>query len=96
MKEEIFKLVEACQMCAIYSLSRQREEEAEERYQPRQPMDLIVTPLFEIKGCHFLVVLDVFMGYPWMRKFGKSLDRSDHRSHQRDLPDVGLPKSHQG
>ena len=32
MKEEIFKLVEACQMCAIYSPSRQREAETEERY----------------------------------------------------------------
>ena len=36
MKEEIFKLVEACQTCAIFSSSRQREVEAEERYQPRQ------------------------------------------------------------
>ena len=35
-------------------------------------MDLVVTGLFKIKGCHFLVVLDVFTGYPWMRKFGKS------------------------
>ena len=51
MKEEIFKLVEACQTCAIYSSSRQREEEVEERYQPCQPMDLIVTDLFEVKGC---------------------------------------------
>ena len=66
--------MEACQTCAIYSPSRQREEEAEaeERYQPHEPMDLVVTDLFEIKGCHFLVVLDVFTGYPWMRKFGKS------------------------
>ena len=51
MKEEIFKLVEACQTCAIYSSSRQREEEVEERYQPCQPMDLIVTDFFEVKGC---------------------------------------------
>jgi hypothetical protein len=33
-KEEICKLVEACQTCAVYSPSRQREEEAEEMYQP--------------------------------------------------------------
>ena len=72
IKDKIFKLVEACQTCAIYSPSRQREEEVAERYQRRQPMDLIVTDLFEIKGCHFLVVLDLFTGYPWMRKFGKS------------------------
>ena len=71
MREEIFKLVEACQTCAIYSLSRQREEEAEERCQPCQPMDLVVTDLFEIKGCHVLVLLDVFTGYLWMKKFGK-------------------------
>ena len=35
-------------------------------------MDLVVTDLLEIKGCYFFVVLDVFKGYPWMRKFGKS------------------------
>ena len=64
--------MEVCQTCAIYSPSRQREEEAEETYQPHEPMDLVVTDLFEIKGCHFLVVLDVFTGCPWMRKFGKS------------------------
>ena len=61
-----------CQTCAIYSPSRQREEEAEERYQPRAPMDLVVTDLFEIKGCHYLVVINVFTGYPWMKRFGKS------------------------
>ena len=72
MKEEIFKLVEACQTCAIYSSSRQREEEAVERYQPQQPMDLIVTDLFEVKGYHYLIVLDVFTSYPWMKKFGKA------------------------
>ena len=71
-REEIFKLVAECQTCAIYSPSRQREEEAEERYQPQAPMDLVVTDLFEVKGCHFLVVLDVFTGYPWMKRFGKS------------------------
>ena len=49
-KEEMYKVVEACQTCAIYSPSRQREEEAEERYQPREPMDLIVSDLFEVKG----------------------------------------------
>ena len=64
--------MEACQACAIYSPSRQIEQEAEERYQPCEPMDLVVTDLFEIKGCHFLVVLDVFTGYTWMRKFWKS------------------------
>ena len=71
-KEEICKVVEACQTCAIYSPSRQREEEAEERYKPRQPMDLIVSDLFEVKGVHYLVVLDVYSGFPWMKKMGKS------------------------
>ena len=72
MKEEIFKLVESCRTCAIHSSSRQREVEAQERYQPRQPMDLIVTDLFEVKGSHYIIVLDVFSGYPWVRKFGKA------------------------
>ena len=35
-------------------------------------MDLVVTDLFEIKGCHYLIVLDVFTGYPWMKKMGKT------------------------
>ena len=65
-------MVEACQTYAIYSPSRQQEEEAEERYQPCEPMDLVVTDLFDKKSCHYLMVLDVFTGYPWMRKFGKS------------------------
>ena len=71
-KEEICKLVEACQTCAVYSPSRQREEEAEEMYQPREPLDLVATDLFEIKGCHYLIVLDVFSGFPWVKKMGKS------------------------
>ena len=45
---------------------------SEERYQPRAPMDLIATDLFKIKGCHYLVALDVFTGYPWMKEFRKS------------------------
>ena len=71
-KEEICKLVEACQTCAVYSPSRQREEEAEEMYQPRQPLDLVATDLFEIKGVHYLIVLDVFSGFPWVKNMGKS------------------------
>ena len=35
-------------------------------------MDLIVSDLFEVKGCHYLVVLDVYSGFPWMKKMGKS------------------------
>ena len=38
----------------------------------REPMDLVVTDLFEIKGCHYLIILDVFTGYPWMKKMGKT------------------------
>ena len=72
MKEEIFKVVESCQTCAIFSSSKQREVEKEERYQPCQPFDLVATDLFEIKGCHYLVVLDVFTGFPWFKKFGKA------------------------
>ena len=34
-------------------------------------MDLITTDLFEIKGCHYLVVLDVYPVFPWYKKFGK-------------------------
>ena len=45
---------------------------SEDRYQPRDPMDLIAIDLFEIKGCNYLVVLDVFTGYPWMKQFRKS------------------------
>ena len=71
-KEEMCKLVEACQTCAVYSPSRQREEEAEEMYQPREPLDLVATDLFEIKGCHYLIVLDVFSGFPWVKKMGKA------------------------
>ena len=71
-REEIFKLVADCQTCTIYSPSRKRETEAEERYQPRAPMDLIATDLFEIKCCHYLVVLDVYSGFPWYKRFGKS------------------------
>ena len=34
-------------------------------------MDLITTDLFEIKGCRYLVVLDVYTVFPWYKKFGK-------------------------
>ena len=71
-REEIFKMVAECQTCAIYSPSRQREPEAVDTYQPRSPMDLISTDRFEMKGCHYLVVLDVYTGFPWYKKFGKA------------------------
>ena len=71
-REELFKLVAECQTCAIHSPSRQWEPEAEERYKPAAPMDLIATDLFEIKGCHYLVVLNVFTGFRWFKRLGKS------------------------
>ena len=35
-------------------------------------MDLVVTNRFEIKGCHYLIILDVFTGYLWIKKMGKT------------------------
>ena len=75
-REEIFKIIAECQTCAIYAPSGQREPDAEERYQPKAPMDLIATDLFEIKGCNYLVVLDVYSGFPWFNKFGKAPNTS--------------------
>ena len=63
-------MVADCHTCAIYSPSRQKEPEAEEEYKPRAPMDLIATDLLEIKGTHYQVVLDVYTGFPWYKKFG--------------------------
>ena len=40
-------------------------------------MDLVATDLFKIKGCHCLVVLNVFTGFRWYKRFGKS-----HKTHQ--------------
>ena len=73
-REEIYKMVADCQTCSIYAPSRQREPEAEERYQPRAPMDMIATDLFEIKGTHYLVVLDLYTGFPWYKRFNKVPD----------------------
>ena len=49
-REDIFKMVAECRTCAIYAPSRQREPEAQERYQPKAPMDLIAIDIFKIKG----------------------------------------------
>ena len=64
-REELYKMAGDCQTCSVFTSSRQREPEAEERYQPRAPMDMIATDLFEIKGVHYLLVVDVYMGFLW-------------------------------
>ena len=71
-REDLYKMSGDCQTCATFSASRQREPEAEERYQPRAPTDKIATDLFEIKGAHYLLVLDVFTGWPWYKRFAKA------------------------
>ena len=71
-REELYKMSGDCQTCATFSASRQREPEAEERYQLRAPTDMIATDLFEIKGAHYLLVLDVFTGWPWYKRFAKA------------------------
>ena len=65
-------MVADCTTCAVYSPSGPREPEEAARYQPRAPMEMIGTDLFEIEGSHYLVVLDVFTGYPWFKKFLKA------------------------
>ena len=51
--------------------SVQAATEVVERYYPSSPFDLITTDLFEIKGCRYLVVLNVYTVFPWYKKFGK-------------------------
>ena len=63
-----------CQICAVYVSSMHREHEAEERYQPKAPMDMVATDLFEINGVHYLLVLDVYTGFPWYKHFCKYPD----------------------
>ena len=64
-------MVADCHTGSIYSPSRQKEPEAEEQYKLRAPMDLNATDLLDIKGTHYQVVLDVYTGFLWYKKFGK-------------------------
>ena len=58
-REELYKMAADCQTCAVFASSRQREPEAEECYQPKAPLDMVATDLFEIKGVHYLLVVDI-------------------------------------
>ena len=60
-----------CHTCAIFAHSRQKEWEAEEHCQPKAPMDMVATDLFKFKKVHYLLVVDVYKGYPWYRRFTK-------------------------
>lgn len=73
-REELYKMTGDCDTCAVFAPSRQREPEAEERYQPKAPMDMVATDLFEFKGAHYLLVVDVYSGYPWYKRFTKCPD----------------------
>lgn len=74
MREELFKVTASCTICATYAPSRQSEEEAVERYQPRQPMDLVATDMFQLGNKHYLLLVDVFSGYTWFKVFNKAPD----------------------
>ena len=37
-------------------------------------MDMVATDLFELKGVHYLLVVDVFTDYPWYKHFTKYPD----------------------
>ena len=55
-REELYKMAADCQTCVVFASSRQREPEAEERYQPKAPL---ARDLFEIKDVHYLLVVDI-------------------------------------
>ena len=37
-------------------------------------MDLVANDLFEIKGTHYLLVVNVYTGFPWYKRFCKTPD----------------------
>ena len=73
-REELYKMAADCQTCAVFASSRQREPEAEECYQPKAPLDMVATDLFEIKGVHYLLVVDIYTGFPRYKCFCKYPD----------------------
>ena len=70
-QEELYKMTGDCHTCAVFAPSRQKEQEAEERYQPKAPMDMVATALFNFNKVHYLLVVDVFTLYPWYKRFTK-------------------------
>jgi hypothetical protein len=74
MREELHKIVDSCEVCGMFAPSRQEEEEVQEMYKPRRPMDLVATDLFQLGNKHFLVALDVYSGYCWYHQFNRCPD----------------------
>ena len=66
-REKLYKMTSDYHTCAVFAPYRQKDPEAREHYQPKAPMDMVAMGLFEFKKVHYLLVVDVYMGYPWYK-----------------------------
>ena len=66
MNEDIEMFIAQCEK-RIEMLPSKKEEEALDREEAVEPMSDLSLDLFEVKGRHYLVMVDKYSGFPWVK-----------------------------
>ena len=70
MNKDIEHLIDQCKACQEYQNSQQAESLKQHNI-PQRPWSVLCTDLFEIKGQHFLIVVDYYSKFPIVKQIDK-------------------------
>ena len=71
MNKDIEHLIDQCKACQEYQNSQQSEPLKQHNI-PQRPWSVLGTDLFEIKGQHFLIVVDYYSKFPIVKQIDKN------------------------
>jgi hypothetical protein len=89
INEDIRVMIEGCQKCQ--ELRPSQSEELSPRPMVEAPMDALAADLFEVKGKHYLAVVDRYSGWPWVFDLVKLDTNSVTSRLQNTFLDFGFP-----
>ena len=92
MNEDIERFVGRCEKC-IEMLPSKKEEEALDREEAVEPMSDLSLDLFEVKGRHYLVMVDRFSGFPWVKRMKTMTSIKVIKVLNRWFDDWGFPRT---